>query len=309
MTTRAVLKHRQEELQEQEPQGDSPLLQEKLANCHPQLAVEIRAMYKNLNDLASTNLARMWAQGKRLQAIKDREDEYRKPLTGDQPIDPLEVTAEVLSSSQGYLNKMQQLYRAFPTEADRRRLLGLRFPHSGKPLTWSHFEYLLKVFSPDGDNSRFNDLLAQTLAGEWKPEQVDQAIKSWRRLNGQPESRPGGRPTHVPPTLQGRLQRLIQQTDVVVKNDREIYSHESHGFVHALSTLSQEEVANKAAELQDLTGRLKTNLASLVGVFKRQIEVEIPEMEAHIERCLRSESRLRGLRDAESLEAEDEADD
>lgn len=283
---------------------DPPKLAANLVNCNSGCQRVLRWLHQSKVQMGNTNLARMLDNGERLEDLRTNV-KHREPAEGDEPVNPMQLAAAVMGCTEGYCNKMAQLYRAFSTPARREELLAHRFPSSGAPLTWMHMEQLLKLYSDENSIVAFNDLLRQTLENEWSPDDVEAKIHQMKRLSGQPETRGGGRPTKVPRSLEQRANRLIKQTDVIVKNAGEIYNHEEHGFLPALKNLSQADVASKADELLDLTNKLKDNLTKVHELCTLKLGSDLPAMETYIRDCVRAAAESGGKKEAAMLEMVD----
>lgn len=278
-------------------------LQEKLANVNPQCSAEIRSMFRENNGLASLNLAKMWAQGKHAENLRSKP-EYKKPKRGDEPVNPIALAAEILGVSDGYVNKMAQLYRAFDTERKKEELLSYRMAN-GKPLTWGHLEQLLKLYSDEASRARFDEQLRFALNNNLTPDDIDKQIKLWRTVKGEKESRGGGRPTQIPPTFEGRYTRLVQHTDIICKNVPEIYEHPEHNFLETLKEMPQGKVADKAEEYKAMFSKMRENLETLRKFCDAQLQSAFPQALGYIETCVQAQAAAQGHSDAKELELAD----
>lgn len=282
---------------------ESEELRTLLQNCNPQAQAELRALWRDHNALVSNNLTKMWTFGRRITNLK--KEEYRKPRSGDEPIDTMKLVGQIIqhTHSDSYCNKMAQLYRAFPTEADRDRLVAMR-SKGGRPLTWPHLEQLLK-FLEEGNRALFDAQLQRCLDEELTPDQLAQLIKQTNRLSGKSESRGGGRPTLVPKGFLGRATRFIEQVQVMVKNSNEIYDHADHNFLNTLKDMPQAEIAAQSEELLDLITTMRNGASSLRDIFDNKLQNEFPAIEEYVQSCVVAAAAQAGASEAAELEAAD----
>jgi hypothetical protein len=303
--TATVVRPKNKQVKEQlKEKQDPPLLREKLARCNQQCAAALRAIHNDQVSMTGNNLLKMWVQGRRIESLK--REEMRRPRDDGELLNPVQIAAEIIGCSEGYANKMGQLYRAFPKESDRERLLGYRMKTSGKGLTWPHLEQLLKLFLPDGSNAAFEETLQATLTNEWTAEQVCAHIKLMRTMSGKKESRGGGRPTNIPPTFNGRAQRLLQQARALVKGVGEIYEHPTYNFLATVQGMGQGELAEKAPEVLNLVGQLEEQLRRVQEFCVKQLAAGLGLVRQHVERCVQAQSLSNGHTAASKLEAADQ---
>jgi len=286
--------------------AEPSLIKQKLENVNPQAAAEIRRFLDVEEKLVTYTLQRMWHLGRCAENLRSNPG-MNKAKHGDEPINPIKILAELVDKSESFINKMAQLFRAFPKDSDRDRLLNYRMV-SGAPLTWAHMEALIPLYSDEGSRSVFDNLIQRTLAESLTPKEIMQVIASTKNPDGRPTTRGGGRPTNVPPTLGGKATRLITQTDVLVKNIPEIYEHETHNFMASLKEMGQEVVAEKATEIKHNFIRIRENLAALQAFCARTLDDVIPEAEQYIAACINAKAASDGKHQAEALEATDKGD-
>jgi hypothetical protein len=277
---------------------------EETRNCNTKCRVMIRKVFDADVTRASTSLTWMWEQGRTVYMLQN-DEELLDPVKGNEPVNPIAILSKLIGCSDVYLRKMAQLYRAFPTEEDIKEITSRRMARSGRALSWSHMERLLRLHSTDGPNTKFVDMMEQTLKSDWSPEELEQRIKQMRRRQGQKASRGGGRPTNVPPTFDGRAVRFIQQTDVVLKNAAEIYTHPQFNLTETVKALSVEQVADKAGELRDLAEQVKHKAFEASSTYQ-EIAKGASESIAYIDKCVQRRAVQAGRAEADRLDAEDQ---
>jgi hypothetical protein len=282
-------KHRQIN-QKVEKTEDPKLLLEILTNVNSACESEMRAYVREGNNQQANILSRMWVQGRRIENLK--RPEYQKAKDGGKPINPVALLAKYEGVSESYLDKKARLYRVFKTEEERDKLLSLRMKNSGKPLTWAHMEQLLKFYPADGKSTEaYDNMLKRTLEEDLAPADIDQHLKSSRRVNGEQEARGGGRPVSVPPTLHGRLSKAIKQTDALMRAFEEIYDNDEYNFIQSVKDMDQEAVAQSSNELVTTIGKLRDNMEELVQAMQAKVRHEIPEVFEYIRECVAAKSK------------------
>jgi hypothetical protein len=262
-------------------------VKERLKSANSECRAAIVAILREVEKQESKTLEWMWSNGKRVETLRT-EEKYRKPATGDEPVNPIHLCSEVSGWSVSMLNKMAQLFRAFSTDAEKAKLLGYRTA-SGKPLTWRHMELLLPMNSGDGSTAVFDNWVKKTLDSSWSPETLKQELARSKQVRGE-SSHGGGRPTKVPPSLKGRVARLATQTDIILKNVGEIYENPQFGFVESVKALSQSAVTKDATDLKLMFDNIQKNLQEIWEFCGRQIDEVLPEVLSYIDECVAAQA-------------------
>lgn len=279
--------------------GEAPALTKLLRVCNESCAALIREGVRRHTSSVTATIEEKWRLGEIVQDLYD--DKNHKPkVPGASSVNGVRLLAEAINCSTSYLNKCGQVKAMFETEADLDRFTSLR-TRRGQPLTFAHLEQLMRLHTKQGDNSAYQRLLRLALDEDLTPDQIDQRIRAVKAASGTPLGA-GGRPTPIPPTLTGRLSRLLDHTDLIVKNDGEIYSHPDHNFTAAAKDMPQSEVASNAPELRAMIGRARSNMAALKAMFERKA-AEFDGLEAYIAQCELTLAHQTGKDIADSLEA------
>lgn len=267
---------------------DPPELSGLLADCNEECAASLRELWRLDKTIKRSTLLVMWQQGEIIERL--RQEAYSRPAEGIDPVNPVAIAASILERDERYVNKVGQLYRAFPSEGAREMLLSLRMRRSGKPLTWAHMEQLLKRFADEGRNDEFQRLIKKALDNDWSALDIEQYLKNQRTESGAETSRGGGRPTAVPPRFDGRINRLLSHLSVVNKNAQEIYRNPSYDFVASISEMSQREVADNAGQIETAIGRLRTEFESMRQLLDDLETRQLPAVLDIVHKCSESVS-------------------
>ena len=289
--------------QKQKQSADTTLFTELTANLTAQCVAELRSFVRDADNLSTANLAKMWVQGKRVCNLE--KPEFKKSKTGEK-VDPLSILDQLFKDvyRPSYLAKMRQLYQAFPTEADRDRLLAMRMKKSGRPLTWPHLEYLLKYYKHEQPRDTFDSMLQKTCENDWSPAELDEMIKQGRVRAGEAPTRGGGRPLNVPATFEGRMVRAIGQLEVFIKNDDAIYHAETYNPLTTLKGLPQAEVTAKKQEITGYVSRVR-QLATQASQRAERLAKDMDEIDEFLKKCDEDSADPVGKKEAASIDDED----
>ena len=288
-----------EEVEEVLPRADEPeALTEALKTCSDVCAGLIRKAVAFHNKDVADTLEKKWHLGEVVEDL--REGDYTKPKNGNKPVNPVAVLSLAIGCSPSYLNKSAQLYRAYPTP-DKLAWLTSRRTKQGKPLTYGHLEQLLRLRSDTDSNAQYDKVLKTTLEEDLTPEQIDNVIKSDKRQKGE-STRKGGRPIAVPATVQQQFSRLLDQTEVIIKNDGELYSNEQHSFMARVKSMPQSVVAKDGKNLHDLLSKSRGNMTKLIAVFSTMIG-SMAEIDEYVSKCENAMAHQDGKAAADAIEA------
>jgi hypothetical protein len=266
--------------------ADPPELVKLLNNCNEECAEDLRSLHRLVTGGERSNLQLVWQQGALIERL--RREEASKPKTGVVPVNAVLLASKIMERDPRYVNKVGQFWRAFPSQEELDKVVSLRMRKNGKPLAWSHFELLLRFWSEDGDNRQFQSLLKKTVDNSWTISELENHIKTKRRVDGDEESRGGGRPVVVPPTFEGRATRLHDQASLLAVSAREIYLNESNSLYAAIRGMSQHQVAVRAAEILASLDRIEQHGEEVLKLFEELKTKQFPESRRFVESCVES---------------------
>jgi hypothetical protein len=263
---------------------DPQLLSEILQGCSPACADQLRELHRLASTGTTRTLTVMWRQGQVIERLRDREMTCTENELAR--VNPVLLASRILERDVRYVNRVGQFFRAFPRKEELECVLSLRLADTGRPLSWPHFEQLLKVFSEDGLNNAFDLLLRKTIENSWSPDDIETHLKNTRRANGEEESRGGGRPTVIPATFDKKVTRLTAHAGILAKNAEEIYLHKQHSLLASIQRMSQHEVAQRADELKAAMVRIEEMGREVQEMFKRLETEQFPEARKFIQDCV-----------------------
>lgn len=269
-----------------------------LKRCNDECAELIRKALSFHNSSVTDTIEKKWHLGEIVEQLKDKD--LTRPKSGTKPVNPTKVLAGAIGCSGSYLNKSAQLYRAYPG-SDKLAWLTSRRTQKGKPLTYGHMEQLLRLRSDTDSNAKYDEVLKEALANDWSPEEIDQKIKTDKQKEGRSVGK-GGRPTPVPGTVFQQLARLLEQTDIIVKNDGELYSNPEHNFMARIKSMPQSAVATGAKDLRTYLSRAQANMTKLLQVFVG-LNQSFTEIEAYVTDCELAMAHEGGKKAASAIDA------
>lgn len=282
---------------------DNPAIKEILDTVTEKCAKQIRSFIRANERAQRGHLAEMWEQGRVVETLKAKE--YQVAREGEKLINTIGMLAQIADCSESYLNKMAQFFRLCPSEEEKNNILALRLKN-GKQLVYAHWEQLMK-FAPvkEGESrDKLDTMIDKTIENSWSPLDLSEHIKMSRTVENQ-QPRGGGRPTKVPPTFHSRLSRLVSQTTTILKNAREIYSHEKHNLYESIKDMPQEDVAKDADNMLAGVKKLSENLRQLADWCEEMLDDTIVDVSKYISKCSCSYTEESGKAAAAALEEED----
>lgn len=274
-----------------------------LKNVNAQCEAELRTFCEYDSETGVATLSRMWQEGRMVENLK--KPEYSIPREGDAPVNVIAVLAQAVNRSESLLNKWGQLYRAYPTEEKKKKLLSLKLAN-GRPVTWGHHEKIFYLYSKDGDNSEYERVLKMAQDKSWGPDDLGQYLKTRRAVTGGVEAHAGGRPVGVPPTFHGRVTKGIKSTELMNKITEGVLVHPEYGLLVSLRSMGQEDIASQA---EDLSSQLASLLANqrLLGDSLSRLGIEIDAAITYIRQCSVAHVESNGKSEADRLDAADSA--
>ena len=207
------------------------------------LVDEIRKFVSTEQERVASDLAAKWEQGRILVFIESQPE----LLVADdgQPVDYLSILCRAVRHTVGYVLKSRRLFLAFRRRRDRDRLLKTRLK-SGHPLTWRHVERLLPLLD-NKDRSRFDMYLKMAVDNSWSSRELALRLKQ-DRIGCQ--ARTGkGRPHRMPATLEGRLQKFLQDAQSLQRYARMLTSSDGVNFLTGLNPLTEDDIVTQSPSL------------------------------------------------------------